>query len=400
MSNAPITFRILLGLTVVALTATGLYLGTMGPNEHSETALASIEYVTSTTESVPTTEERRSTTTEPKVESEPRLAGVMGQSVDVDPTVPTTIVTTTTTAPTSTTLAPSTTATSKPKTTTTTVRRSTTTEAAATTTKPKSSSLDPSGPLTIRNKSGVVIENLSISNPNGPCIQVVSSSNVTIRNSEIGPCGSWAVFIDKSSSVTVEGNTIRTDSGKGGVYGHMSSGVAVLGNSITRSGRNPIQFDKVTGSGNRIESNTITSSPAEDMISIYKSGGTSGSWLRIRNNTVKNNTGKSTSGSGIMLGDAGGGYILVQGNKLTDPGQAGIGVAGGSNIRVLSNVVKSDAHPWSNVGIYVWDQYNSSCHSIEVRGNTVDWLNKNGKKNSAWNGGGCGEIAGWNDNNW
>jgi hypothetical protein len=256
-----------------------------------------------------------------------------------------------------------------------------------------------SGPVTINGEQNVVLENMSISNPGGPCVRIISSSNVTIRNSSIGPCGDWGVFIDKSSGVTITGVTIQTGSGKGGVYGHSSTGVAVVGNKITASGRNPVQFDKVTGAGNRIESNTITNSRAEDMISVYKSGGTSGSWLRITGNTVKDNTGQSNTGSGIMLGDSGGGYVLVQGNKLTNPGQAGIGVAGGTNIRVLSNTVSSAQFPWSNVGIYVWNQA-SSCGAIEVRGNSVNWVNKSGQSNPAWDGGGCGSIAGWGDNSW
>ena len=256
-----------------------------------------------------------------------------------------------------------------------------------------------SGPVSISGESNVVIENLSISNPGGPCIRVVGSSNVTIRNSTIGPCGDWAVFVDTSSGVTVQNNTIRTGSSKGGVYGHSSGGLAVLGNKISNSGRNPIQFDKVTGSGNRIEGNSISSSPAEDMISIYKSGGTSGSWLKVTGNTLKDNTGHSQSGSGIMLGDSGGQYILVQGNKLTNPGQAGIGVAGGSNIRVLNNTVSSAQFSWSNVGIYVWNQ-SGGCGNIEVRGNQVNWLNKNGQSNPAWDGGGCGSVAGWGENSW
>ncbi|HEX6946710.1 MAG TPA: right-handed parallel beta-helix repeat-containing protein [Acidimicrobiia bacterium] len=386
MSKAPIPLRILLALSVIGLLALALSANPFAQHEDTLTAADVIGDVPSTAPASSTT-----LSFEPR---EPSLAaiGAPGTAAMIDQ--PGADATTTTAEPTTTAPPPPSTSSSKPKATTTTEKQPTTTEGSS------GGDLEASGPVTINNKSGVVIENLSISNPNGPCVSIVGSSNVTIRNSHIGPCGSWAVFIDRSDSVTVSDNTIRTDSGKGGVYGHMSSGIAVIGNSITRSGRNPIQFDKVSGGGNRIESNTITSSPAEDMISIYKSGGTSGSWLRIRKNVIKNNTGGSTTGSGIMLGDAGGGYILVEGNRLTDPGQAGIGVAGGANIRVLSNTVVSAAHPWSNVGIYVWNQYGGSCHSIEVRGNKVDWLNKNGQRNSAWNGGGCGEIAGWSDNDW
>lgn len=396
MSNAPISMRLLLGLSVVALLSAavagfGLFTGSeppAGPNAEDLVAGLASDLREGTQP------EATSTTEDSEEHFQPHLAPIGAVAVPDDD-----LQATTTTAQ------PATTGTDAPPTTeadgspTSTAPKRTTTAPKPTTTAPQSD-LKASGPVTIQGKSGVVIENLAISNPNGPCIRVVGSSDVTIRNSQIGPCGNWGVFIDKSSGVTVQGNTIRTDSSKGGVYGHSSSTIAVIGNSITRSGRNPIQFDKVTGGGNRIEGNTVTNSPAEDMISLFKSGGTSGSWLRVTNNRLRNNTGKSNSGSGIMLGDAGGSYILVQGNSLADPGQAGIGVAGGSNIRVLGNTLASDAHSWSNVGIYVWDQYNSNCHAIEVRGNKVNWLNKHGQRNSAWDGGGCGVVAGWNDNDW
>lgn len=257
-----------------------------------------------------------------------------------------------------------------------------------------------SGPITVSNQSGVTIENVSISNPNGPCVRIEGSSRVTIKNSTIGPCGDWGVFIDKSSDVTVQNTRIRTDSSKGGIYGHGSRSIVVTDNFIDRSGRNPVQFDKVTGPGNRIDNNTIVSNAAEDMISVYKSSGTSGSWLRVTRNVVQDNTGQSGSGSGILVGDAGGSFILVEGNQLTGPGQAGIGVASGSNIRIINNSVKSPRLPWSNVGIYVWNQYGSGCNNIEVRGNFVDWKNSSGQSNPAFNGGGCGKIAGWGQNSW
>ena len=260
--------------------------------------------------------------------------------------------------------------------------------------------LTPSGPITVSNRSNLVVENLKISNPNGPCVRIVGSSNVVIRNSTIGPCGDWGVFIDRSSAITIQNTTVETSDSKGGIYGHSSRGVAVVDNKISNSGRNPVQFDSVTGSGNQIVGNVIASNASEDMISVFESSGTSASWLEVSGNTVKDNTGASDSGSGIMLGDGGGQYLLVQGNKLTNPGQAGIGVAGGSNIKVLNNTVTSARLPWSNVGIYVWNQSSGPCGGIEVRANSVTWLNSQGQSNPAYSGGGCGNIAGWGENSW
>jgi nitrous oxidase accessory protein NosD len=86
----------------------------------------------------------------------------------------------------------------------------------------------------------------------------------------------------------------------------------------------------------------------------------------VRGNRLSNG-GPSGSGSGIMVGDEGGSHIVVKGNTLTNPGQVGIGVAGGQNIRILDNSVFSASHPWSNIGIYVWNQSGGTCSNVEVR---------------------------------
>lgn len=280
---------------------------------------------------------------------------------------------------------------------------STTTTVAApvTTSPPPSGNQTGSGQITISGKSGVVIENMSISNPGGDCVRVNGSSNVTIRNSTIGPCGGKAVVISNSSGVTVD-QVSFTNVGTG-VYALSSQAIVVSNSTFIHAGRNFVQFDKVTGSGNRISGNSgynsLGGSNAEDLISVYKSGGTSGSPLRVSGNHLSNG-GPSQSGSGIMVGDAGGTYTVVEGNTLVNPGQVGIGVAGGSHIRVLSNNVSSDALPWSNVGIYVWNQAGGSCSAMEVSGNTVNWKSASGANNAAWDGGNCGSIAGWGSNSW
>lgn len=258
-----------------------------------------------------------------------------------------------------------------------------------------------SGPVVVSGQNGVVIENLKISNPDGACIKVVNSSSITIRNSEIGPCGGRGVSIEKSSSVTVENVAIHHSSA--GVYAVLSQSVVVSSTSFTHAGRNFVQFDKVTGSGNKIVgnsgSNSLGGSNAEDLISLYQSSGTSGSPIEVRGNHLSNG-GPSGSGSGIMVGDSGGANVVVSGNTLMNPGQVGIGVAGGTNMHVVGNVIFSSAHSWSNVGVYVWNQAGGSCGGIEVRDNRVEWYNASGALNGRWDGGGCGGIAGWDANDW
>jgi hypothetical protein len=257
-----------------------------------------------------------------------------------------------------------------------------------------------SGPIDISGQSNVVIENVHVSNPGGTCINVTNSSNVTIRNSTIGPCGDNAVYLSDVDTANITGNYISGTSN--GVLVHRSDSIAVDGNAFVNSGRNFVQFDKVNGAGSSISrnrgQNEIGGSNAEDMISLYQSNGTAGSPILIVGNHLRNG-GPSSSGSGIMLGDGGGAHQIVEANVLVNPGQVGIGVASGSDVKIRGNQIFSSAQPWSNVGLYVWNQYGSTCDDIEVSGNQVNWTAAGGYSNAYWAGGGCSKLS-VHDNNW
>ena len=256
------------------------------------------------------------------------------------------------------------------------------------------------GPIIVSGESNVVIENVHIVNPGGTCITVTNASSVVIRNATIGPCGGEAVYLSDVDGVKVSGNYI-TDTGNG-VLAHRSDSVAVDGNAFVNAGRNFVQFDKVNGSGSSISGNRgqneLGGSNAEDFISLYQSNGTSSSPIRIVGNHLRDG-GPSGSGSGIMLGDAGGSHQYVADNVLVNPGQVGIGVASGTSITVINNRVYSDGLPWSNVGIYVWNQYGSACGNVEVAGNQVNWTASGDYSNPWWSGGGCSTVS-ILDNDW
>ena len=257
----------------------------------------------------------------------------------------------------------------------------------------------PSGPIEIYGESNVVIENLHISNPGGTCVVVSGSSNVTIRNSTIGPCGDQGVYITDSNDVTVTGNYI-TDANRG-VLAHRSDSIVVDGNAFVYTGRNFVQFDKVNGAGSSISANRgmnqLGESNAEDLISLFESNGTPGSPIQIVRNYIRGG-GPSGSGSGIMLGDGGGSYQVARENRLVNPGQVGIGVAGGYGMEVRSNYIYSATQPWSNVGIFTWDFGGVGCGSVQVIGNQIDWRASGGYSNGYWDGGGC-DVTRY-DNNW
>jgi hypothetical protein len=238
-----------------------------------------------------------------------------------------------------------------------------------------------------------------VSNPDGDCIRIRRSTEIVIRNAVIGPCGGRAILIQDSRQVVVETSKLTDTSA--GVYALDSSAISVTDNVITNAGRNPIQYDKVTLAGNVVSGNRIIniegSSHTEDSINIYQSGGTGASPLLVEDNLVFNG-GSSLSGSGILVGDNGGSHTIVRGNTLINPGQAGIGVAGGKDISVVDNIVYSESFPWSNVGIYVWDQYETQCTAVEVTDNTIQWLNSQGIVNALYDAGNCGAVSGWDSN--
>ena len=180
-----------------------------------------------------------------------------------------------------------------------------------------------------------------------------------------------------------------------GVLVHLSTSVVVDDNTFEDAGRNFVQFDKVSGDGSSISRNVgendLGNSTAEDMISLFESSGTEASPIRIVGNQLRNG-GPSDSGSGILLGDGGGSFQIAEDNRLVNTGQVGIGVASGTNIAVADNKVYSEAQPWSNVGIYVWNQYPTECANITVSGNQVNWTSATGRQNHWFNGGGCSGV--------
>lgn len=255
-----------------------------------------------------------------------------------------------------------------------------------------------SGQVRVSGRSNVVIENLHITNPNGACVVISNSSNVTIRNSTIGPCGDEGVYITDSDDVLVSGNYI-TETNKG-VLAHRSESIRVNENVFVYTGRNFVQFDKVNGPSSSVSSNRGTNqlggSNAEDLISLYQSNGTSSSPIRVENNHLKDG-GPSSSGTGILLGDGGGSHQVAEGNILVNPGQVGIGVAGGYDMTIRNNSIYSSRQSWSNVGVYAWD-ISASCGDVTITGNQVDWTAAGGYSNGFWNGGGC-DLSEYS-NNW
>jgi hypothetical protein len=260
--------------------------------------------------------------------------------------------------------------------------------------------------LSIKEMVDVTIENMRIGPCGGHGIDIFGSRRVTVRNVSIEHTGGSGIFVLRSENVTVENNVIEDNITN--VSAQDSQGVTVRCNRL-RNPRGPIprgqfvQFDKVYGPGNVISCNAGVNEPGrgipEDAISIYKSSGTAESPILIERNSITGG-GPSPSGGGIMLGDAGGSYLMARDNIIEDPGQYGIGVAGEHDIEVSGNVVVARRQPFTNVGISVWRQDPPECRNIRVKDNLVSWISGRGFPNPWWKGPGyCHRVEGVITNN-
>jgi nitrous oxidase accessory protein NosD len=236
-------------------------------------------------------------------------------------------------------------------------------------------------------------------------IRMVNCSNIRVVNSYIHDTARVGVELENCRNVLVQGNRIERIST--GVYALQSEGVRVVGNYV-QDVRGPmprgqmVQFDKVFGSGNAVTDNYARNlhrrSKPEDCISLYQSSGTPASPILIARNYITGDpqygsTGMSDSGSGIMLGDSGGSYIRCVNNVLINPGQVGIGVCGGEFISVENNTIIGRRSDVANVGLYVWNQADAPGGSVTVANNSVTWVNRQGKPNAFWNGGGFHSVT-------
>lgn len=174
----------------------------------------------------------------------------------------------------------------------------------------------------------------------------------------------------------------------------------VTENSAINSGRNFFQCDKCSGRGIRINKNSMVreiqvgTQPLEDWINIYQSNGVADDPIQVNYNRARGHS-ESKSGSFIMLGDSGGSHQLARGNIGVNPGQVGIGIAGGNHIRVENNKMFSEAWEGSNVAYYS-ALYSEECgdHAFSLSGNVAHWRNSEGKLNRSWTDEKCGTSMG------
>lgn len=283
---------------------------------------------------------------------------------------------------------------------------------------PTDKALQLSGQIIAR--SGEVISGKRISNPTGPCIVVNQVKHVTITGNHIGPCGSdpryeVGVLLHQSSDIQIIGNTFKSVSSalyanNGNSPNKLEYGQLLFEGNQATDIRGPaprgqlVQLNQYSGPQIVIRCNISDQAIGgyinqdgkggpEDHINIYKSSGTSNSPIQILGNKLRG--GGSKSGGGILAIDGGNGAnVLIEDNILVDAGQYGIGIPAGENIVVRHNRIFANQYAWTNVGIYVWNQYaGTACSRTEISGNQVNYRNQKGLPNPYWNSGNCGKVS-------
>lgn len=202
---------------------------------------------------------------------------------------------------------------------------------------PNSGTLTPGG--AIQAESGKTYSGLQISNPDGPCIVVDGQTNVTIVDSDIGPCGGEAAIIlsNGSSNIIIERTEIH-DSPRGVLALNSMAVVTSKSRFHDINGVFPqgtaIEYDYMDGGG-VIRDNCIEGSYGSDVISGFQSSN-----LQILHNEV-HATITEASAAGFTIGDSVNGspghdnYVAY--NKVFQSGGVPPGVFGSNGNTVLEH---------------------------------------------------------------
>ncbi len=235
----------------------------------------------------------------------------------------------------------------------------------------------------------ITIQNIKFRNYVDNGINFRSGKNIFIDNVHIRDTGSGdgnrngAIRVANVTGLTVTNSHFERVTA--GILPTESKGPVVIErNTALNIGRNFVQLDQVKGEGIRVRYNSMErngdelrpgASDVEDWISVHMVMGMPLDPAQISFNRARGH-GPSESGAFIILGDGGGRYIIAEGNIGVRPGQVGIGIAGGSFIRINDNIMYSSNSEVSNVAYYsanITDARDCLYHTIQ--NNRANWEN-------------------------
>jgi Right handed beta helix region len=288
-----------------------------------------------------------------------------------------------------------------------------------------------SGPIGIKGERGTVIDHLKISSGTGDCVTILDSTNITVKNSAIGPCLGSGIRIAGGTAINIYDNYIHPEAPlspccdkSDGVFATRTTNLTIQGNVIAYGETNievgSVTTVKVIGNFLLNPRNTLTGSRGQNFQSwnesrdilvennyalasadtrLYKFpenqedsinfGKTDG--VVARNNYISG--GHSRSGCGL-LADIRANNVKFLSNILVNTGQCGIGIGDGINQLVEGNRVvnRTPVSGGGNTAIYVWKQYAPPCGPVTVVNNIATQIKMNGTESSFWDGGGCGSV--------
>jgi uncharacterized protein (TIGR03437 family) len=295
--------------------------------------------------------------------------------------------------------------------------------------------LSPSGPIVVNGQTGTVIDGLKITSTAGDCIQIVNSTNITIRNSEIGPCGGNAVNITGGTGIAILDSYIHPETLSEGCCDH-NDGILAIGPSNLLIQGNVIAYGESNieiqgGNAVKIVGNFLLNPRGEQGGAAlrgqnFQCGTTSATIGPCVNVVFENNYalssldtttylypeatadsirfantkgilatgnyiegGHSESGCGLNADKAANGVQFLS-NALLDTGQCGIAVNDGTNQRVDSNKVlnRNPVVGAGNTAISVSQVYGvtGACSNVLVSNNIATEYLTDGSQSGFLNG--------------
>jgi hypothetical protein len=293
------------------------------------------------------------------------------------------------------------------------------------------------GSFIIRNQSHRVYKRLRITSSTGDCVQIIDSHDITIANSEIGPCAGNGVNISGGDGIQIFDSFIHPETlSRGccdrndGVLAHDTSRITVQGNVIAYGESNVEAIPNVTGlrvignfllnprgpyprgqnvqawkAANVLVKGNYALSSRDTHIYRYAENQEDSINFGLASKIVASDNyitgGHSPSGCGLIA-DQGANSAQFTNNTLVDTGECGIGVASGTDQLVEGNrIINRNPVPKAgNVALYVWNQYRDvPCARVTVSHNIGIELREDGTPAGFSNGGGCEPVT-LKDNIW
>lgn len=146
---------------------------------------------------------------------------------------------------------------------------------------PDDSTDDSSAVLEIRNASGVIIENISVSGPEDG-IKILDSSNITVRNVDASNNGDDGIDVRRSTGITISG-TFSGNGDTGVLVREGSTDVSVESSQMVQNTENGVRVRDCSDSS---VSASNASGNGDDGVLVRDSSG-----IRIAGNTANDNLG-------------------------------------------------------------------------------------------------------------